>query len=189
MAAKPSFSIGRLRAAFGLIAALTSLPAGAIDMGDASVLSMRGQRLRVAVPYGSTPGQKVPVMAISVGSVEVPDGYKAPDANAFVISQPENRNIIYLHSRESVTAPNLKLVLNVANSDTAQVAYEIKVPPLRYAQTALAEPGPQSKKMRRGSGKRKSAMAAVAKAPKASPEVKANSLFKPVVSKGCDCAN
>jgi hypothetical protein len=168
----------RFLVCLSLLFGVVALPANAIDMGDASVLSMQGQRLRVAVPYGSVPGQRVPVMSISVASVEVPEGHTVPAAAAFVISKPEHRNVIFLQSREAVTAPNLKLVLKVANSDTPQVAYDIAVPPMRWAPTQVADNNPKTSKARHGSSKRKPMAAAAPRSAKA--PAKANSLFKPV---------
>ena len=108
----------------------------AIDMGDASVLSQQGQRLKIAVPYGSSPNEAVAVMRFAIDDVTVPAGYMAPKAGDFVISKPERRNFIILQSREPVNAPRVQLVLNVANNDAPKIAYDLAVPPARYSDTA-----------------------------------------------------
>ena len=131
-----------------LLAALLMIgcpAAHAIDMGDASVLSQQGQRLKIAVPYGSAPNEAVAVMRFAVGDVTVPAGYLAPKAGDFVISKPERRNFIILQSRESVNAPRVQLVLNVANNDAPKVAYDLAVPPARYSGAAsTAKPAAKS---------------------------------------------
>jgi hypothetical protein len=102
-----------------------------IDLGDASVMSQQGQRLKIAVPYGSDVAEKFPLLRFEVQSVEAGEGQSAPSARGFTISKPENRNVIFLQSAETITAPNLKLVLAVAGSPGKLVAYDINVPPAR----------------------------------------------------------
>jgi hypothetical protein len=145
----------------GLIAAalLAFAPVQAIDLGNASVMSMQGQRLKIAVPYGSDPGQKVSVGRFSINSIEVPAGQSAPQADDFVISKPESRNIVYFQSRYPVTAKNLKLVLNVADGEAKTVAYDIAIPPMQYAQTAGDANTAKSKRIGKRA-KSKSSMAA-----------------------------
>lgn len=115
---------------------LVSAPLAAQELGDASVLSQRGQKLKIAVPYGSAPNQRVPVTRFMVESVTVPEGFKAPAASSFVISKPERRNVIYLQSREIVEAPSAHLVLKVALSETPRIAYDVAIPAAAYAPTA-----------------------------------------------------
>ncbi len=120
--------------------------AHAIDLGDASVVSQQGQRLKVAVPFGSAPGEKVPVTRFSVAAVEVPVGHRIVSAEQFVISKPENRNVVFLQSREPVDASKVTLIVKVAQSDTAQVAYDLTVPPAKYA--AFDEPAAPAPKLK-----------------------------------------
>lgn len=122
--------------------------AHAIDPGDASVLSQQGQRLKVVVPFGSAPGEHVPVSRFSIASVSVPEGHAVPNASQFVISMPERRNVVYLQSREPVNAPSVQLVLAIANSDTERVAYDLVVPPPVYAVSQASEERPTPVKRR-----------------------------------------
>ena len=133
--------------ALAFAAALTaSAPSlAALDLGDASVLSQQGQRLKVAVGYGSAPGERIPVTRFSVVEIrsEAKDGL--PIARNFTISQPEKRNIVYLQSRELVAAEKLQLVMRSSDQPTKDVVYDLVVPPARSALTA-AEPAPAMKK-------------------------------------------
>jgi hypothetical protein len=123
-----------------------------IDMGDASVMSQQGQRLKIAVPYGSNVGEKFPLLRFEVKSVEAAEGQSAPSARGFTISKPENRNVIFLQSQEPITTSNLKLVLAVAGSPGKLVAYDIAVPPAsatgpaREVSKPAAKPGKRKAK-------------------------------------------
>jgi hypothetical protein len=113
-----------------------------IDMGDASVLSQQGQRLKIALPYGSDVAEKFPLLRFEVKSVEAGEGQIAPSARGFTISKPESRNVIFLQSAETITAPNLKLVLAVAGSPNKLIAYDIAVPPA--SATTIAQETPKA---------------------------------------------
>ena len=124
-------------------------PSQGIDMGDASVLSQQGQRLKIALPYGSNVAEKFPLLRFEVQSVEAGVGQSAPSARGFTISKPESRNVIFLQSKETITASNLKLVLAVAGSPNKLVAYDIAVPPASATTLVQDTPKPTIKKSKR----------------------------------------
>jgi hypothetical protein len=130
-----------------------SAPSQGIDMGDASVLSQQGQRLKVAVPYGSDVGEKFPLLRFEVRSVEAAAGQSAPVARDFTISKPESRNVIFLQSKEPITASNLKLVLAVAGSPGQLLAYDLAVPPA--SATTRIQEAPKPAVMKKGKRKGK----------------------------------
>ena len=147
----PVQAAAALLVAFGLNGTAT-----AIDLGDASVMSMQGQRLKIAVPYGSKPGEKVPLLRFSIESISGSGTSEGIVVDEFVISQPEFRNVIYLQSRDPVKASNIKLVLNIADNPVQQVAYDLVVPPLKYAQSQVEEVGvkkPRAKVGKQGKSK------------------------------------
>lgn len=118
--------------AIALLAAGASAPAlatPAIDLGHPSVLSARGQKLKIAVPYGSAPGETVSATRFEVLAVEAPPGWPAPDAAAFTIIKPARRNVVMLQSRELVDAPEVKVTLRVANQPDGAQTWRIDVPP------------------------------------------------------------
>jgi hypothetical protein len=119
-----------------------------LAIGDPSVLSQQGQRLKVAVPYEPAPGERVPLLRFSVASVTAPAGQQAPSADTFVVSQPERRNIVYLQSREEVSASTLRLVLAVAGAAPQQIEMNLQIPPTQYATTEL-EPTKATKKKKK----------------------------------------
>ena len=126
-------------AALALAAASWAGNARAIDLGEASVLSQQGQRLKVVVPYGSAPGENVPVLRFSVQSASAPAGSAAPNPALFTIARPARGNVVVLQSNEIVSAPEVELVLAVAGQPGAQATYRLKIPPAQLA-ASPAEP-------------------------------------------------
>jgi hypothetical protein len=152
------FSITLLAAASATFIAFAGPTFAAVDLGDASVLSQQGQRLKVAVVYGSGAGENVPVTRFSVAEIRSDAKEGAPKAEMFTISQPQKRNIVYLQSKEIVRLDKLQLVMTAADSPDKKVVYDLVVPP---AKSALAESeAMKSKKSvkKRGKAKMKAKM-------------------------------
>ncbi|HVL59593.1 MAG TPA: hypothetical protein VM491_24135 [Burkholderiaceae bacterium] len=104
--------------------------AAAIELGDASVMSQQGQRLKVAIPFGAIPGERVPVLRVMVESVEAPAGFAAPDAGGFTVAMPDRRRVIYLQSREPVTAPSLTMRLRIVGDEQSpSIPVTLRLPP------------------------------------------------------------
>jgi len=132
--------------------AAASAPAAlpALDLGAPSVQSQRGQRLKVAVPFGSAPGEPVSATRFEVVSVQAPAGFTAPDAAGFTISKPASRNLVFLQSRESIEAPELTLTVRVADQPEGAQTWTIGVPPARASMpTALADAAPRASRAER----------------------------------------
>ncbi len=99
----------------GALALAANIAHAEVQLGDPSVLSQRGQRLKIAVPYGSNPGERVPLLRFTIEDIKVPEGFKAPSARGFTMMQGESRNVVTLLSRESVDAPKMSMIVKVAN--------------------------------------------------------------------------
>jgi hypothetical protein len=140
---------------------IASLQANAVvDLGDASVLSQQGQRLKVAVVYGSGPGERVPVTRFTVAEVRADASTTpAPKAELFTISAPEKRNIVYLQSKEIVRTDKVQIVMTAADTPGKRVVYDLVVPP---AKAASAEVEPVTAK--KAGSKKKSSKAKMRKA-------------------------
>jgi hypothetical protein len=135
-----SYSIENCTKAFATaLLSLASLQANAVvDLGDASVLSQQGQRLKVAVVYGSGPGERVPVTRFTVAEVRADASTSpAPKAELFTISAPEKRNIVYLQSKEIVRADKVQIVMTAADTPGKKVVYDLIVPPAKSAATEV----------------------------------------------------
>lgn len=115
-----------------------------IDIGQPSVSSAQGQRLKVLLPYGSKPGEQLPVTRVMVESVNVPPGFAAPSPSQFIISQPEKRNVITLHSRELVNAPKVELVLSLANTEPSRQTITLDIPPQSFGTVAMLDASPKA---------------------------------------------
>ena len=112
-----------------------------IELGQPSVVSQRGQRLKIALPYGAAPGERVSPMRVSVVSASTSDASAAPSARGFTLMRPEQRNLLWLQSREPVTASHVTLWLQVAGQD-GPVRYELAVPPARFAAASASDAPP-----------------------------------------------
>lgn len=127
------------RAAAGLLAALCTLPAAAqqqdLDLGEPSVLSQRGQRLKLALPFGSAPGERVSATRFEVVSVSAPAGWQAPDAASFTVAKAARRNVVFLQSQDPTDVPELTVVVRVAGQAGEPQAWTIAVPPARASMT------------------------------------------------------
>jgi hypothetical protein len=127
-------------ALFVFAAAWSAEQASAADLGDASVTTQRGQRLRIAVPYGNAPGQRLSALRFWVESVSVPAGFKAPAPDSFTVLKPVNRNVVYLQSRDRFDAPAIQLVLRVAGDNETSATYNLAVPAARLVPVAEQAP-------------------------------------------------
>ncbi|MFZ4758473.1 MAG: hypothetical protein ACOYLX_09935 [Burkholderiaceae bacterium] len=117
-----------------LVAALVpavSAASTAVDIGELSVLSQRGQKLKLVVPYGSAPGERVSVTRFEVVSVEAPTGFRAPDPAGFSFAKPERRNLVILQSREPIDAPRLLVTVRVVDQPDSEQTFRVAVPPAR----------------------------------------------------------
>jgi hypothetical protein len=128
----------------------------AVDIGEASVISQQGQRLKVAVTYASAPGERVPVTRFSVSEVSSESTGQVPKADQFTISQPATRNVLYLQSKEIVKIDKLKLVMVAADSPGKNVVFDLLVPP---AKSAAQEVAPKTTSKAKSSKARKGSKA------------------------------
>jgi len=131
----------RSRLSSGLLVAsmlaLTAMPAtgaqGDIDLGEPSVLSQRGQRLKLAIPYGSATGERVSSGGIEIVSIEAADGGRAPDVNGFTTATPEQRNLVFITSAERVDAAALTINYRFNDRPTSLQTWRVMVPPALMA--------------------------------------------------------
>ena len=124
------------RAAAAALLIAAAQPAAAIDLGEASVLSQQGQRLRVAIPFGSVPGERISPLAFTVAATSAPEGHTPPAPSEFTILKPQRRNLVVLQSAETVEAPRVRLLLRVAGGASAPVVYDLPIPPRTFAADA-----------------------------------------------------
>jgi hypothetical protein len=127
-----------------------------VQLGDISVMSQRGQRLKLALPYGSNPGERVPLLRFTVEDIQVPDGFTAPAARGFTMMQGANRNMVILQSREKFDAPSLTMLVKVANQADGTRSYQLNVPVQSQALTDAPSATAKTTKAKRGKAKARS---------------------------------
>ena len=114
--------------AAALVGASLAAPVAAVDPGEARVLSLQGQRLKVEIPYASAPGEPVSVVSFSVVAAAAPTGDQTLGAGDFELLQPEASNRLILRSAEAVNADRIDLVLGLGEQPGRQVLYQLVVP-------------------------------------------------------------
>lgn len=140
---QPVSKRGRSRLSSGLLTAsmlaLTAMPAagaqGDIKLGEPSVLSQRGQRLKLAVPYGSATGERISSLGIEIVSIEAPDGERAPDLTRFTTATPEQRNLVFITSAERVDAAALTINYRFIDRPNSLQTWRVMVPPALMAES------------------------------------------------------
>ncbi|MGB7184341.1 MAG: hypothetical protein WBD34_03670 [Burkholderiaceae bacterium] len=100
--------------------------ASAVEWGVAGVLSQQGQRLKVAIPFGSA--TNLSVVQFRVVRSAAPVGSFSPDPNEFTISKAPGDNFVILQSSELVYANQLDLVVQVMSSPDKAVRYDLRIP-------------------------------------------------------------
>jgi hypothetical protein len=148
-------------ACFSACIAFSSPAFSVVDLGDASVMSQQGQRLKIAVVYGSAPGERVPVTRFSINEISTEGNEAAPSAAQFSISKPANRNIFYLQSTDIVNVSKLKLVMTSADAPDKRVIYNLVVPPYKSSVAAI-----ETKTVKKGKAMKKRSKAKRSKSSK-----------------------
>jgi hypothetical protein len=146
-------ALARAAAAFAFATALLShLPAqAAVEFGQASVQSYQGQRLKIALPYSRSQGERVSLSRFSVDSVTLADG-RVLDGKKFTLMAPLNRNIVVVQSPDNVYGPSVKLAMKVSNQEAGSSIFDLSLPAFRAAGSEAAA---ASTKSAVKSGKRK----------------------------------
>ncbi len=106
---------------------------GDIDLGEPSVLSERGQRLKLAIPYGSVPGERVSSVGIEIVSIEVAKGARAPDIKRFTTATPERHKLVFMTSAERVDAAELTINYRFIGQPGSLQTWHVMVPPALMA--------------------------------------------------------
>ena len=130
--ANPRLRLTALTAFLG-VALLGMAPAAAVELGKPTVLSQRGQKLKVAVPFTAERGESTSVSRFAVESVTVPAGFAPVKADEMVLAKAPDLNVLYLRSERLVTAPGVELVLAFKDGRSQPVSYQLDVPEARVA--------------------------------------------------------
>ncbi len=125
-----------------------------VQLGNASVLSQQGQRLKMAVAYDVKAGERAPLLRFTVDEVQVPEGYRKVSARGFTMTQGENSKVIFLQSAEIFDAPEVTVALRVANQPDGFRVYRVAVPPAQAATVVGPSPEASTKATPKRGGKK-----------------------------------
>jgi hypothetical protein len=109
---------------------------GDVNLGEPSVLSQRGQRLKLAIPYDSATGEWVTAVGIEIVSIEAADGARAPDVNRLMTATPQQRNLVFMTSAERVDSAELTIKYRFAGQSDILQTWRVMVPPALMAQSS-----------------------------------------------------
>jgi len=107
---------------------MASTAASAVEFGTASVLSAKGQRLKVAIPFNVQAGEPLSITQFQVLASEASAGAAAPDPKRFTLSLPMNNNVLILQSEELMYADQVVVELGIASNEDSNVRYEFRLP-------------------------------------------------------------
>lgn len=121
-------AVGPAGLAMALTLAFAGAPASAVEFGTASVMSGKGQRLKVSIPFRAEPSELLSVTQFQVISSQASEGAEPPNPKRFTFSMPMHANVLTLQSEELMTADNVSIVLGVAGKEESDVLYEFRLP-------------------------------------------------------------
>ncbi len=151
----------------------------AVEFGQPSVQSYQGQRLKIALPYSRSQGERVSLSRFSVDSVTLADG-RVLDGKKFTLMAPLNRNIVVLQSPDNVYGPSVKLAMKVSNQEAGAANFDLALPAFRAATSEASSLAPKNALK---SGKRRPVKKSIHRSRvKAKPSIAAPSAAAPVVA-------
>ena len=108
----------------------------AIVFGAPTVLSARGQRLKVAVPVNREGRTRLSAASFLIENVQAPEGLAAPDAQGFTVLRPARGAYVVFQSNEVVDAPALSLRFTVAGDPRSPYLMDLRIPDSSLVQVA-----------------------------------------------------
>lgn len=127
-------------ALFAMATASAPRPARAaepsLSFGAPTVMSARGQRLKVAIPIRREGGARLSAAAFLIERVEAPTGLEPPAATAFTVLRPARASYVVFQSAEIVDAPALSLRFTVAGDPKSPYQMDLKIPDAGLVQVA-----------------------------------------------------
>lgn len=126
---------GSLVAAWSLA---TSRPARAGDeartFGAPTVLSARGQRLKVMVPLTELPAERTSAAAFHVENSQASAGHDAPTPGGFTVMRPVRSSYVVFQSEEVIDAPAVSLTFTVAGDPKSPYLMDLVIPEASFGQ-------------------------------------------------------
>ena len=109
-----------------------------ITFGAPTVLSARGQRLKVAIPVRREGSERLSAASFLIEKVKAPEGLAAPTIEGFTVLRPERGGYVVFQSNEIVDAPTLSLRFTVAGDPKSPYQMDLRIPEAGPAQVQVA---------------------------------------------------
>lgn len=109
-----------------------------ITFGAPTVLSARGQRLKVAVPVNREGSSRLSAASFLIETVQAPQGLPAPTADGFTVLRPARGAYVVFQSNEIVDAPALSLRFTVAGDPRSPYQMDLRIPDSALVQVATS---------------------------------------------------
>ncbi len=102
--------------------------------GAPTVLSARGQRLKVVVPMVEAAGIRASAAAFAVEQSQAASGFDAPTPEGFTVMRPSRSPYVVFQSAEVVEAPAVSLTFAVAGDPKSPYQMDLAIPTAAYRQ-------------------------------------------------------
>ncbi len=109
-----------------------------VSFGAPTVLSARGQRLKVAVPVQREGSARLSAASFLIETVEAPQGLTPPNAEGFTVLRPARGAYVVFQSTEIVDAPALSLRFTVAGDPRSPYQMDLRIPDSALVQVATS---------------------------------------------------
>ena len=110
-----------------------------ISFGAPTVLSARGQRLKVAIPLRHEGPGRLSAASFLVEQAQVPAGLLAPTVEGFTVLRPEHGRYVVFQSAEIVEASTLSLRFTVAGDPLSPYQMDLRIPDSGAIQVASSQ--------------------------------------------------
>lgn len=113
-----------------------------ITFGAPTVLSARGQRLKVAIPVTRENGERrLSAASFLIETVQAPNGLVPPNAGSFTVLRPARGHYVVFQSSDIIDAPALSLRFTVAGDPRSPYQMDLKIPDSALVQVATTGRG------------------------------------------------
>ncbi len=112
-----------------------------VSFGAPTVLSARGQRLKVAIPVRREGAYRLSAASFLIETVLAPEGVPAPSVEGFTVLRPEVGSYVVFQSNEIIEAPTLSLRFTVAGDPKSPYQMDLKIPGSTTTQVASSQRG------------------------------------------------
>ena len=112
----------------------------AMTFGAPTVLSARGQRVKVAVPVQDAAGARASATAFLVEETRATQGYEAPLPRGFTVMRPAQSAYVVFQSDEVVQSPTVSVKFTVAGDPKSPYLMDLAIPEAEFGRSMPLAP-------------------------------------------------